>query len=115
MSIEKDIARIADGVEAILAKLNGVTPVYETLAKAPVAEVKQVVHVVKTEEKPVEKEYSEEEIRTAVREYMNATDKEKAIALLIAHGAKADKPMIKDVTNKTGLMAEIKKCLNTPK
>ena len=53
-------------------------------------------------------EPTEEELRVAVREYMNKTDKNTAIELLIKYGAKREKPMIKDVINRTELMKELK-------
>jgi hypothetical protein len=114
MSIESDIKRIADGVEKILAIMSNVT-VATTSAKIDGAsftpEVEKV-EVVKVEALKVEEvkavEPTEEEIRVVIREFMQLNGKEKAIALLVKYGAKADKPMIKDVTNKTALMNELK-------
>lgn len=117
MSIEKDIARIATATEAILAMMQGTkvemvgaTPVApksnykpEQIVSKELTAVTEAVAVVAAEVEP-----SEDEVRNAVREYMNRTNKDKAIELLIKYGAKKEKPMIKDVTQKSALMAEIK-------
>ena len=122
--IEQDLKRIADGVEAILKLMQPIMVVdarKEVVAPAiATTEIKAVIPVkVADAPKPAELvkavEPSEEEIRNVIREYMNANGKEKAIEMLIKHGAKAEKPMIKDVTNKVGLMTEVKLCLTTVK
>ena len=108
MSIESDIKRIADGVESILAILSNVTVATTTNTQGGsfTPEVEKVEDVKVEEVKAPEP--TEEEIRVVIREFMQLNGKEKAIALLVKYGAKADKPMIKDVTNKTALMNELK-------
>lgn len=111
MSIETDLKRIADGVDQIVAILSAQTlPKVEVVQPVNTGAAAYADKVTATIDKVVEKaivEPTEEEIRTAIREYMNKNGKDKAIELLIKYGAKQDKPMIKDVTNKTALMKEV--------
>ena len=110
MSIESDIKRIADGVDKIVAILSNVTVATPTTTTTAIAtelkpiEKKQAVDPM---EVPTTPEPTEEEIRVAIKE-LAMKDKPKAIELLVKYGAKAEKPMIKDVTDKTGLMLELK-------
>jgi hypothetical protein len=96
MSIETDLKRIADATEQILKLMQ---------PSAATAGPGVITTVNLTQAAPAT--YTEDEVRTAVRDYMNATSKQKAIELLIKYGALKDKPMIKDVKDVAGLMKEI--------
>lgn len=108
MSIEKNLERIATATEAILAMMQGVKLAEPSVTKVEVITPEMQKVVTNVAPAPSVAEPTEEELRAAVREYMNANGKEKAIEMLIKHGANKEKPMIKDVTNKIGLMKEIK-------
>ena len=100
MSIESLLERIAVALEKITNTNTSSTA--QTVAVS-VPTVNPVAEVKKEADEP-----TEEELRIAVREYMNKTDKNTAIELLIKYGAKREKPMIKDVVNRTELMKELK-------
>jgi hypothetical protein len=106
MSIEKNIERIAEATEQILKVMLGVKVVEEKKAVEPVKTVSTAKEI-----KSEMKEPTDDDCRNIIREYMNATDKDKAIAILVAFGAKAEKPMIKDVTDKSGMVEAVKKAL----
>ena len=101
MSIESLLERIAVALEKITNTNTSST------AQTVAVSVPTVNPVAVTPEEQVVVP-TEEELRLAVREYMNKTDKNTAIELLIKYGAKREKPMIKDVINRTELMKELK-------
>ena len=130
MSIEKDLSRIADAVEAILGIMKPVslarpigTPITATeVAQAVAAEknipVKAAEKVVSVApEVPAEdtKQYTEDEARTAIIDFIgkvnakrNGQDgKSEAIKLLVKYGANADRTLVKDAKDFGGLVREL--------
>ena len=101
MSIETSLERIATALEKLAGdKLPLITGSMEATPRAPY----------QTAPDPIN-EYTDDDVRKAVREFMNRAGQAATEEMIVKFGAKKDKPRLSDVKDKNGLMNALKSAM----